>query len=198
MLPLLALLLATHAAAVPLSPAEADSPADVLDHPARAWSFDRWIRTPALSQQGLRGRVVLLRWFTEGCHFCESTLPELEKLRHRHDGDGLVVIAVFHPKPMRPVRDARILRLADRLGFHGPIAVDERWTTLERWWLDGHPERNWTSVSFLMDRAGVVRWVHTGGEYHPSDDPRHHVCARQHAELTGTIERLLAEHAPAP
>lgn len=190
---LLALLLAAPLSAAPLSPAEADSPASVLDRPARAWSFDRWLRTRPLSQQDLRGKLVLLRWFTEECHYCEGTLPELEKLRQRYDEAGLVVIGVFHPKPMRSVRDARILKLADRLGFRGPVAVDERWSTLDRWWLDGHPERNWTSVSFLLDREGLVRWVHTGGEYHPGDDPRHRGCARQYAELVSTIDRLLAE-----
>jgi len=190
---LLALLLAAPLSAAPLSPAEADSPASVLDRPARAWSFDRWLRTRPLSQQDLRGKLVLLRWFTEECHYCEGTLPELEKLRQRYDEAGLVVIGVFHPKPMRSVRDARILKLADRLGFRGPVAVDERWSTLDRWWLDGHPERNWTSVSFLLDREGLVRWVHTGGEYHPGDDPRHRSCARQYAELVSTIDRLLEE-----
>ncbi len=186
-------LAAATAWAAPLSPADADSPASVLDLPARAWSFDRWLRTPPLTPSALRGKLVLLRWFTEECHYCEGTLPELERLRKRYDDAGLVVIGVFHPKPMRPVRDARILKLADRLGFHGPIAVDERWTTLDRWWLDGHPERNWTSVSFLVDQAGTVRWVHTGGEYHPGEDPRHRGCARQYAELVATIDRLLAE-----
>lgn len=186
-------LVAAPASAAPMSPAEADSPASVLDLPARPWSFDRWIRTQPLTQQDLRGKLVLLRWFTEECHYCQGTLPELEKLRQRYAGRGLVVIGVFHPKPMRAVKDSRVVRLADRLGFTGPLAVDERWSTLERWWLDGHPERNWTSVSFLMDRAGVVRWVHTGGEYHPSDDPRHRSCALQYDELVETIDRLLAE-----
>ncbi len=177
----------------PRSPAEADSPSSVLDRPARAWSFDRWIRSKPLTQEQLRGKLVLLRWFTEECRYCEGTLPELERLQRRYGSDRLQIIGVFHPKPIRRVRDANILKLADRLGYTGPIAVDERWSTLSRWWLDGHPERNWTSVSFLTDRQGIVRWVHPGGEYHPSDDPRHRSCAREYEELVATIERLLAE-----
>ena len=43
-------------------------------------------------------QVVLMRWWTEGCHYCESTLPVLERLRKEHPND-LVVIGVFHPKP---------------------------------------------------------------------------------------------------
>jgi hypothetical protein len=188
---LLLLALAGTAPAQQAPPPDADSPAGVLDRPARAWSFDRWLRTAPLRAEDLRGRVVLLRWFTEECRFCEGTLPELEALRRRYADRGLVVVGVYHPKPRRAVRDTHILQVAERLGFHGPLAVDERWSTLERWWLDGQPERNWTSVSFLMDGTGVVRWVHTGGEYHPSRDPRHHRCQREYTELVETLERLL-------
>ncbi len=198
LLALLGALAAAPAVAVPRSPADADSPADVLGRPGRAWSFDRWLRTRPLAPEALRGRLVLLRWFTEECHYCEGTLPELEKLQQRFGRDELRIIGVFHPKPMRPVPDARILRLARRLGWSGPIAVDERWSTLSRWWLDGHPERNWTSVSFLLDRDGIVRWVHTGGEYHPGDDPRHRRCALQYDELVATLEQLIAAPRAAP
>ena len=176
-----------------VAPDDADSPADVLDKPARAWSFDRWVRTKPLTQRQLRGKVVLVRWWTHGCHYCKSTLPEIEALRTRYADQGLVVIGAFHPKPQRPVLDAWVESVADSLGFKGPIAIDERWSTLERWWLGGHPDRNWTSVSFLIDRRGIVRWAHTGGEYHESDDPRHRTCALEAHELEKQIRAALAE-----
>ncbi|HEY6194551.1 MAG TPA: redoxin domain-containing protein [Candidatus Eisenbacteria bacterium] len=179
------------------APADADSPAELLDRPARAWSFDRWVGTPPLTLDSLRGRVVLVRWFTTGCRYCAHTLPALEALRTRYAGQGLVVVGVFHPKPVRPVRDAFVLRTAEKLGFRGPLAVDERWSTLDRWWLANHPERNWTSVSFLIDREGIVRWAHGGGEYHPSSDPRHASCDASYAGLERTIRRLLDERAAA-
>jgi thiol-disulfide isomerase/thioredoxin len=169
-----------------------DSGVELLDHPAPEWSFTRWIGPPH-SLTELRGKVVLVRWWTEGCHFCASTLPELETLRRRHADEGLVVIGVFHPKPPREVSDRRIRALAKRLGFGGPIAVDREWTTLDRYWLGGHPERDWTSVSFLIDRDGLIRWVHGGGEYHPSSDPAHARCALQYRELEKTLATVLAE-----
>ena len=110
-----------------------DSGADLIGKPAPAWTFDRWIRTRPLSLESLRGKVVLLRWWTEGCHFCAATLPQIEKLRSRHRGEDLVVIGVYHPKPPREVSDGHIVAVANRLGFKGPIAVDTQWTTLERY-----------------------------------------------------------------
>src|SRR5438034_642643 len=67
-----------------------------------------------------------------------------------------------------------------------------RWT-LDRYWLDGNPERNWTSVSFLIDRDGVIRWVHGGGEYHPSDDPAHLRCDAEYRGLEQALAQALAE-----
>ena len=174
-----------------------DSGAELVGRPAPAWSFTRWIGSPR-TLAGLRGKVVLLRWWTEGCHFCATTLPELEALRRAHADDGLVVIGVFHPKPPREVSDRKIAALAKRLGFSGPIAVDREWRTLERYWLADHPERNWTSVSFLVDREGRIRWVHGGGEYHPSRDPAHARCAEQYRELERALAEALAERAPRP
>jgi thiol-disulfide isomerase/thioredoxin len=179
---------ATHTANDP------DSGAGMIGRPTPPWSFTRWVGAP-LSQEGLRGRVVLLRWWTEGCRFCEMTLPVLERLRREHGDRGLVVIGVFHPKPPREVSDAKITALARRLGFRGPIAFDREWQTLNRWWLDGHDERSWTSVSFLVDRQGRVRWVHGGGEYHPGDDPAHARCAAQYRALEAVLDDVLAEDA---
>jgi hypothetical protein len=179
------------------APMDADSPADVLDRPARAWTFDRWLDSKPLTLESLHGNVVLVRWFNTGCKYCGNTLPALEMLRTRYASQGLVVVGVFHPKPIGKVSDAFVKKTSRELGFHGPVAVDEKWSTLNRWWLDGHPDRNWTSVSFLLDRDGIVRWAHGGGEYHPSTDPRHASCDASYAELERTIRRLLDDRAAA-
>ena len=169
-----------------------DSGSELAGTPAPEWRFTRWIGPP-LSLAELRGKVVLVRWWTEGCHFCAATLPELERLRQAHADEGLVVVGVFHPKPPHEVSDRHIRSVARRLGFGGPVAVDRDWETLDRYWLAGHPDRNWTSVSFLIGRDGVIRWVHGGGEYHPSTDPMHARCARQYRELEKALATALAE-----
>jgi len=170
-----------------------DSGAELIGAPAKAWTFDRWLRTKPLALKELRGKVVLLRWWTEGCHYCTTTLPVLDRVREREAANGLVVIGVFHPKPPRVVSDRHIIEVARQIGFTGPIAVDQSWSTLDRYWLDDNPKRNWTSVSFLIDRNGVIRWVHGGGEYHPSDDPRHASCDLQYRDFEKTLATVLAE-----
>jgi thiol-disulfide isomerase/thioredoxin len=171
---------------------------ELIGHSAPAWSFDRWVRGGPLSLASLRGRVVLVRWWTDGCPYCATTLPVLEQLEARYAERGLVVVGAYHPKPPREVSDRQILAAAKKLGFTGPVAFDGEWSTLERYWLGGHPERGWTSVSFLIDRNGVIRWLHGGGEYHPSSDPRHASCDLEYRGLEQAVRAALEEPATMP
>jgi len=174
-----------------------DSGAGMIGQPAPEWDFVRWLRSKPMTLESVRGKVVLMRWWTEGCHYCRATLPVVERARREHPGE-LVTVGVFHPKPPREVGDKRILKVAKDLGYDGPIAVDTEWKGLDAYWLDGHPERNWTSVSFLIDREGKVRWVHGGGEFHPSGDPRHARCDLQNDEFEAVLKELLAERPQVP
>jgi thiol-disulfide isomerase/thioredoxin len=180
-------------------PSDPDSGTELLGTRAPEWAFTRWVRGHPETLESLRGKVVLLRWWTTGCHFCQATLPVIEKLRVANEKNGLVVIGVFHPKPEpRDETDHAIVAAAEERGFHGPLAFDRDWKTLGRYWLDGHDERNWTSVSFLIGRDGTIRWVHGGGEYHPSQDTRHQRCDLQFHELERAITAALSEPAPNP
>jgi thiol-disulfide isomerase/thioredoxin len=181
---------ALPAAALAIEPGD-----EMLGQPAPAWAFDRWLDGDSLSLEQVRGRAVLVRWWTDGCRYCRTTLPVIEKLRQRYP-DDLVVIGAYHPKTPRPTGDKEIVRYARNLGFHGPIAVDPQWEMLGRYWLDGHPEHGWTSVTFLLDRGGRIRWVHPGGEYHPSDDSRHAACNRSMTELVQVLSEIVSEPAP--
>src|SRR6266516_6782579 len=93
-------------------PGVPESGADLIGQPAPRWSFTRWAGSAPLSLKELRGKVVLLRWWTEDCHYCAATLPGIEALRAAHAGEGLVVIGAFHPKPPREVSDRHILAVA--------------------------------------------------------------------------------------
>lgn len=168
-----------------------DSGVELIGRPAREFRFSRWLRTRPLTPDSLRGHVVLLRFWTDDCRYCRNSLPAAETLRRRWGDRGLVVLGAYHPNEPKAVSDSLVLRWADEYGFGGPIAIDDQWATLRHWWLDGHPDRNWVSVSFLLDRDGVVRWVHGGGEYHPSDDPRHRSCDVSYRELERKLDELL-------
>lgn len=155
-----------------------------------------WLHSPPLEMKDLRGKVVLVRWWTDGCSLCSATAPALRRLQQKYGERGLVIVGVFHPKPAGDWSVERARRGAQRLGFTFPVAVDGDWKALHRWWLD-QGSRGFTSVSFVVDKAGVIRYVQPGGEFHEGDagDPAasHQACQTQYKEIDQIIARLLRE-----
>jgi peroxiredoxin len=154
--------------------------------------LDHWLHSPALEMDELRGKVVLIRWWTEGCPFCAATAPALREMDRKYGSRGLEVIGIFHPKPPGDWSVERMRAASERLGFTFPVALDAEWTALRRWWPDLE-KRGWTSVSFLVDKKGFIRCVHPGGEFHESGEESHAQCDRDYKDIERTVNRLLAE-----
>jgi peroxiredoxin len=168
---------------------------DRVGIPAPPLQIDEWLNSKPLSIQDLRGHVVLVRWWTDTCPLCASTAPALRKLDEQYSARGLKVIGVFHPKAGRndPMDVARVRKAVDVRQLTFPVAIDWEWRTLNSWWLTG-PSRPATSVTFLLDKEGVIRFVHPGMEYHdPNGSEEHAACANDMMGIRAAIERLLTE-----
>jgi thiol-disulfide isomerase/thioredoxin len=149
------------------------------------WQATHWLNSKPLALKDLTGKVVLVRRGTApGCPYCAATAPALNELHERYKDKGLVVIGLYHHKSGAPLGPAAVKRSAERFGFRFPVAVDPGWRTLRRGWL-GTGDRRWTSVSFLIGRGGVVRFVHPGGRYAKGD--------RAYEALKAKVEELLKE-----
>ena len=81
---------------------------------------------------------------------------------------------------------------AKELGYRGDLAVDEDWSELKRFYLDTG-RRKATSVTFLVDAGGVIRFVHPGPVFHPSDDPKKAEADADYRQLEAAIRQLLDE-----
>jgi len=165
---------------------------DRLGLPAPKIELQHWLHSAPLEMDTLRGKVVLIRWWAEGCPFCAATAPALRELDRKYGNRGLVVIGIFHPKPPGDWSVERIRAASDHLGFTFPVALDADWTALRRWWPDLE-RRGWTSVSFVVDKKGIIRYVHPGGEFHASSEPQHASCDRDYKDIDRTISHLLSE-----
>lgn len=133
-------------------------------------AFERWVDGGGDAAPAPAPRATLYRWWTDGCPHCEKTLPAVEALRKKYESKGLRVVAVYHPKPVREVNDAEVRAAAKRMGYGGAIALDRDWSELKKFYLDTG-DRPATSASFLVDAGGVIRLVHPGPRFFPSDDP---------------------------
>jgi thiol-disulfide isomerase/thioredoxin len=168
--------------ATPSTPREGD---ELLGTPAHPWTADHWMNSPPLALADLHGRVVLVRWFmSTECPLCSATAPSLRAIDADYRARGLSVIGMYHHKDPEPLDPAKVEKYVKLYGYTFPVAIDTDWRTLKDWWLGGH-DRHFTSVSFLIDRKGIIRFIHPGGKYAPgSDDEK---------QLRAKIEGLLAE-----
>lgn len=167
------------------APAPTTEGAELLGTPARAWDASDWIGSPPLTLAGLRGKVVLVRWFmSTDCPYCSASAPALRQLDTDYRARGLVVIGMYHHKQAEPLDVEKVKGWVRDFGFTFPVAVDRDWRTLHRWWLDDN-SRDFTSVSFLIDRRGTIRHIHPGGTMAPG--------SADFGAMRAKVEELLRE-----
>lgn len=155
-----------------------------------------WLDGRRRDLRALAGHVVVVRNFTSGCPYCESTIPALARIARDYRARGVQVLGVYHPKPPRPVAAAEAAAHARALGATFPVAIDADWALVKRWWLD-RVASSWTSITWVLDRGGAIRHIHPGGEYHPGGDPTHARCRADEQRLRAVLDHLSAEPRPA-
>lgn len=152
------------------------------------WHAERWLNSAPLELGKLRGSVVLVRWWTADCPFCATTAPTLRAFDREYAARGLKVIGMYHHKEDTPFDPAVYEATARKYEFTFPVAFDPEWITLKSWLHDAEGrevDTGWTSVTFLLDKQGVIRQVHPGGSFvqgKPGYD-----------DMRAAVERLLAE-----
>jgi len=180
-IPVLLLLLTKHPTSV--SAVQPELGQALIGTKAKAWEVGYWLNSDPLRLEDLGGKVILVRfWTAPACPFCASSAPALNEFYENYHHRGLEVLGFYHHKVSSPLNPEEVEAFAKMFGFRFPIAIDEDWKTLHHWWLDSE-ERGWTSVTFLINKQGVIHYIHPGGQYVKGD--------RDYATLKSKIEALL-------
>ncbi len=150
-----------------------------------------WLQSPKLKLADLKGKVVLMRWWTDECMFCINSAEALNEWYQMYADSGLVIIGLYHPKPEPKICDPEEVRefVLDK-EFRFPIAIDEHWKNLKIFWLNSG-SKDFTSVSFLIDRMGIIKYIHSGGEYHKLIAEGHEKCVDDYFVLKRKIEESI-------
>src|SRR3954469_10907092 len=123
----------------------------------------RWFNTPGerpLSLADLRGKVVLVDFWTYTCINCLRTLPYLKALDARYRKDGLVIVGVHTPEFPFERDPNNVLRAIKQNGIRYPVAQDNKYAT----W-DAYGNQYWPA-EYFVDAKGRVRYTHFGeGDY---------------------------------
>ena len=68
-----------------------------------------WLNTDQEKPPALDGKVTLVRWWTESCPYCETSLPAIQALQKKYGEERFQTLAVYHAKPPRAVRRGNVL-----------------------------------------------------------------------------------------
>ncbi|WP_405124137.1 cytochrome c biogenesis protein DipZ [Pseudomonas sp. M20] len=120
----------------------------------------QWLNSPELSAESLRGKVVLVDFWTYDCINCQHTLPYVKDWAKKYEKDGLVVIGVHTPeygyeRIIDNVRDQ-----VKKLGITYPVAIDNNYAIWRNF------DNQYWPAHYLIDAKGQVRYSHFGeGRY---------------------------------
>src|SRR3954462_2562802 len=119
-----------------------------------------WFNTTPLTMQRLRGKVVLIDFWTYSCINCLRPLPQLEAWDAKYRKDGLVIVAVHTPEFAFEHVASNVKAAVRRLGVRYPVVQDNDYGI----W-NAYSNQYWPA-EYLIDRSGHVRHAHFGeGEY---------------------------------
>jgi cytochrome c biogenesis protein CcdA/thiol-disulfide isomerase/thioredoxin len=143
--------------------------------------IEQWLNTPGgrpVSLAGLRGRVVLVDFWTYSCINCLRTLPHLKAWDAAYRKAGLTIVGVHSPEFAFERVPDNVQSAVRRLGIRYPVALDNDFATWRAYSNDYWPSK------YLIDKAGRIRYEHYGeGAY---------------GETESLIRRLLGEKVKRP
>jgi peroxiredoxin len=144
---------------------------ELIGTPAPQWQNQQWLNSKPLTLSELKGKVVLLRFFMESsCPMCRASAPYLNAFQQEYRDRGFTVIGMYTPKPQpRQTPIEAVKSFVQDYGFQFPVTLDNDWVTLNKFWLKRVPRAEYTSVSFLIDKDGIIRYIHPGGSYSEKD-----------------------------
>lgn len=115
-----------------------------------------WLNSPELTRESLKGKVVLVDFWTYDCINCQHTLPYVKAWAKKYEKDGLVVIGVHTPEYGYERIIGNVKDQVRKLGITYPVAIDNNyaiWRSFDNQYWPAH---------YLIDASGQVRYTHFG------------------------------------
>jgi thiol-disulfide isomerase/thioredoxin len=126
--------------------------------------INQWLNSEPLTMSGLRGKVVLVEFWTYTCINCIHVLPYVKQWHERYSDQGLVVVGVHTPEYAHEKSLKNLTGAVKRFEIEYPVAQDNDYRT---WQAFGN--RYWPAL-YLIDRQGRIVYRHFGeGNYAETD-----------------------------
>ena len=134
---------------------------------------ESWLNSPPLTTDQLKGKVVLVDFWTYSCINCLRTLPYIRAWAEKYGDRGLVIIGVHTPEFAFEKDPANVKKAVGNLGIKYPVALDSSYTIWNAFNNDSWP------AHYLIDANGKIR--------------EHHFGEGNYAETEQSIQTLLNE-----
>jgi cytochrome c biogenesis protein CcdA/thiol-disulfide isomerase/thioredoxin len=119
-----------------------------------------WLNSAPIASESLRGKVVLIDFWTYDCINCQHTLPYVNEWAKKYEKDGLVVIGVHTPEYGYEKILGNVREQVKQLGIGYPVAIDNNyaiWRSFDNQYWPAH---------YFIDAKGQIRYSHFGeGRY---------------------------------
>ena len=167
----------------------------IIGQPMSEWDVAQWANHESLmideppTLEKLRGRVVVVRFWTDASDACARTMPAMQQLAEEFRGDRVVFVGIYFTSGtlVDDVWADAQLR-ARGWGVTFPIAEDRR--THNLWWLTRYDNLPATPT-FVIGANGRVLHLHPGPDFFPTDDPSEQICDEDYQKLRAAIARAL-------
>lgn len=124
----------------------------------------QWLNSPPLSAQDLRGKVVLVDFWTYSCINCLRALPYVRAWSQKYRDQGLVVIGVHAPEFAFEKNVDNVKKAVHDLGVDYPVAIDNNYAIWKAF------NNEYWPAHYFIDAQGRIRYHHFGeGEYDQSE-----------------------------
>lgn len=117
-----------------------------------------WINSAPLTLQALRGKVVLVHFWTFACINCQRTLPQVKEAWKTYKDRGFVVIGVHSPELAFEKSEKNVREAVIKDGITYPVVIDGDFAT----W-NAYQNRYWPAF-YLIDTKDAIRYIHFGEE----------------------------------
>ena len=142
-----------------------------------------WINSDPLTLEQLRGKVVLVDFWTYTCVNCIRTFPYLKLWHSRYADDGLVILGIHTPEFEFEKDYYNVLEATEENGIAWPVAQDNDFETWK-----AYNNRYWPA-KYLIDQDGVIRYDHFGeGHYAVTEQEIRKLLEEAGADLSDDME----------
>ncbi|WP_133139836.1 cytochrome c biogenesis protein CcdA [Legionella genomosp. 1] len=119
-----------------------------------------WINSPAVTLESLKGKVVLVDFWTYSCINCIRTLPYIENWYQKYNKEGLVVIGIHAPEFGFEQQLNNVKEAVRKFGLTYPVALDNQLLTWQNF------NNHYWPAHYLINQQGEVVYINFGeGEY---------------------------------